>query len=627
MLLLNYLVNLDRQSQRLLLYLLLFSTSFVSILFTVLTYDYIKLPYSNSWSISGPMTKIQYNPNNDIVRYLYIILMPVVGLLTVTFFKSTKKYIIDKREFPFNLQYVLKMVPYTLLLVFVIIYIGNSYTYHNDPDPLDCFHEGETLGMAIDYQNGKVPYKETIFVHGAGQDPLRSVFAFEIFGKSIAASRTIMSLLEIAATILFVLALYYLFERNIYHLGISFSLLILVQSLHLQRISFTIPERDIFLYLFVITATMLSKKIKVGMPSKNIMLYILFFLWAFIPTLAFSYSIDRGFYLSFIALITLIIIYFFYWRSVRSYTLFVVLGYMSGILLLGLSIKFAYIDFIKFSFLTMPRYKELMDGLIYNFSELSYLAPVIMISANLYWIVYEFICFESNKNISFFTKLKSFYSLYFMEILLCLLSIVYFRSALGRSDIGHIYYASAPVFISICFILIKHYFNTALDKFNKYRQIILSTIMAIIVLISITAYFPRVRFNKLYTLPLGIPDAKIIPKSYIPVISYIRSYLNNNEYFLTMTNEASWYYFINRPCPTKFPVVWFAMPSFYQNQVVKDLKSKNVKFILYKNECWSNRIDGITNQERLPIIDKYIKNNYSPFKVINKNELWIKNFK
>ena len=52
MLLLNYLLNLDRQTQRLLLYLLFFSTFFVSILFTLLTYGYIKLPYSNPWSVS-----------------------------------------------------------------------------------------------------------------------------------------------------------------------------------------------------------------------------------------------------------------------------------------------------------------------------------------------------------------------------------------------------------------------------------------------------------------------------------------------------------------------------------------------------------------------------------------------
>ena len=485
--------------------------------------------------------------------------------------------------------------------------------------------------MAIDYQNGKVPYKETVFVHGPLQDPLRSLFAFEIFGKSIAASRTFTALLQIVVHILFVLTLYYILDKNIYFFAISLSLFILAQSLHPCGINYSIPSRDIPLYLFIITATMLSNKIKLDLPSRSIRLNILFFLWTFIPTLAFSYSIDRGFFLSFVALISLIIMYSFYWKKVRSYTFSIAAGYMLGILILGLSIKFAYIDFIKFSFLTMPKYKELMDGFIYKFTKLSYLIPVVMISVNIYWIVYKFICFKSNKKTGFAIKLKKFYSLYFMEILLCLLSVTYFRSALGRSDSEHIYYVSAPIFISICFILIKHYLNSILNKFKKYRQIILSALTLIILLVSIVAYYlgyyPHVRLNKLYTLPLGIPDNKIIPKSYIPVISYIRSYLNNNEYFFTMTNEASWYYFIDRPCPTKFPVVWFAMPYFYQEQVVSDLKNNNVKLVLYKNKHWANAIDGFTNQERLPLINTYIRNNYSIFKIINENELWIKNSK
>ena len=169
------------------------------------------------------------------------------------------------------------MVSYILFFIFVIIYIGNSYSYHNDASPLDSFHEGETLGMAIDYQNGKVPYKESIFTHGALQDPLRSVLAFEIFGKSIAASRTLTSLLEIVAHILFIIALYYLFDKNIHSLAISFSLLILVRYLFQYGSTFTIVGRDIPLFLFIIIATMLSNRINLDCPSKNVRLNILFF--------------------------------------------------------------------------------------------------------------------------------------------------------------------------------------------------------------------------------------------------------------------------------------------------------------------------------------------------------------
>ena len=117
MLLINYSASLYQRSHALSSYLLIFSSFFFSILFALLTYDYIKLPYSNPWFISGPMTKIKYNPNNDIIRYLYIILMPVIGLLTVTILTSLtniKKSIIGKWEPTINLFYILKMGSYIL---------------------------------------------------------------------------------------------------------------------------------------------------------------------------------------------------------------------------------------------------------------------------------------------------------------------------------------------------------------------------------------------------------------------------------------------------------------------------------------------------------------------------------
>jgi hypothetical protein len=45
-----------------------------------------------------------------------------------------------------------------------------------------------------------------------------------------------------------------------------------------------------------------------------------------------------------------------------------------------------------------------------------------------------------------------------------------------------------------------------------------------------------------------------------------------------MTSEGSWYYFIEKACPTRFPVVWFASTTFYQEEIVSDLKNNNVKY-------------------------------------------------
>ena len=67
------------------------------------------------------------------------------------------------------------------------------------------------------------------------------------------------------------------------------------------------------------------------------------------------------------------------------------------------------------------------------------------------------------------------------------------------------------------------------------------------------------------------------------------------------------------------------MPNFYQEEIVKDLAASNVKFILYQNNYWSNRIDKFNIKNRLPLVMNYIKNNYSFHKKINQNILWTKN--
>ena len=89
-------------------------------------------------------------------------------------------------------------------------------------------------------------------------------------------------------------------------------------------------------------------------------------------------------------------------------------------------------------------------------------------------------------------------------------------------------------------------------------------------------------------------------------ISFLRENLNENEEFLTMTSEASWYYFVNKACPIRFQVIYHAMPYFYQNEIVSDLENSNVKFIIYRNDHWANTVDGFDNEVRLPIVTEYV---------------------
>jgi len=192
---------------------------------------------------------------------------------------------------------------YVLIISFIVFIAGNFYPHHNNVTELDYFHEGETLGTAIDYINNKVPYADTIFVHGVFQDPLRSVLAFKIFGHSIAALRTVDSILNIITLLLFSTFLYLLFEKNIYYFAFSFFLLLFFWIARPVCIGFNITNRDITLYLFLICAVFLRNIMLTPLSEKNnavninidthelkLKTHLVLFFLSFISVLSFAYS-------------------------------------------------------------------------------------------------------------------------------------------------------------------------------------------------------------------------------------------------------------------------------------------------------------------------------------------------
>jgi hypothetical protein len=167
-----------------------------------------------------------------------------------------------------------------------------------------------------------------------------------------------------------------------------------------------------------------------------------------------------------------------------------------------------------------------------------------------------------------------------------------------------------------------------LQKRGLFRNRVQTFTIVTISLLIIVGFF-RIYTNGVFgnNFPYNKDDSDFIPDNYNKTITFLKNNLGENDNFFSMTSESIWYYYINKPSPTKFSILHYAAPFFYQEQVVRDLKNNNVKIILYKNKHWANVIDGITNQKRYPIIDNYINSDYSFYKKIDDNELWIKNSK
>lgn len=213
---------------------------------------------------------------------------------------------------------------------------------------------------------------------------------------------------------------------------------------------------------------------------------------------------------------------------------------------------------------------------------------------------------------------------YFSPIFIFLIAVFCFRSALGRSDDEHIQYSSLLPIFGFLFILIHYYLRNRINR--RLFKRISATVVIISCLYSLFLVTRIINNNSLAdNFPLATQDSHFIPAEYKETISYLKQNLGEHERFITLTSEASWYYFLNQPCPTRFPIVHFASSQFFQNEVIDTLRQKNIRFILYKNSYWANSIDNITNEQRLPLLYDYIHYAYSPHVTIDGNEIWQRN--
>jgi hypothetical protein len=241
----------------------------------------------------------------------------------------------------------------------------------------------------------------------------------------------------------------------------------------------------------------------------------------------------------------------------------------------------------------------------------------------LFFLVYFGLSFFINRAVCFFRGLKELFHHYFTEIILLSTTIIFFRNALGRADYIHLEYSMSLVYVSAVYFFLKHFLEPLLKRVKNGKKTTF-VLIGLIYLFLMAVCLPSINFKTWFKFPQATDDAHIIPKNYHRTIQFLGSNLKKNEYFVTTTNEAAWYYFLNQPSPTRFLVAWYAIPTYYQEGFVDDLKEKNVKFVLYKNRSWWNHIDGISNEQKLPIIFNFIKRHYQFYRLIDDNEIWIK---
>jgi hypothetical protein len=586
----------------------------------------IQLPFTNPLEVVGPFTLLQQNPLNNTLQYLLLILFPVtaVALLDFLLLRRERHAGVDVPEVK-EIGERRSPTPWSVIAgiaawVLVILIGGATYSSHYQV-PLNVFHEGETLGPAVQWENGQAPYKDFAVIHGAFQDPLRSVVAFAVFGRSIAASRTMDSILLIVSHFLFAICIFHVYNWNLESGAMATALLLVLLASKPFDAGFDIPHRDILLFLFLLSIISLYRMVRDDQSGgKRFRTASLLFLCALFPVSSFAYSIDRGYFLTAGSLISVVLIQVVFIRKVRLfYALAFIVGGIVGTMCIGFAIRWEFPAFLRYTFGTMPKVHELGFGLPVQFNRAYALVPVLLTAFNASWITHRVVilCIRAR---SARAGLRRAVELHFVELLLLLMSVLFFKSALGRASDSQMYYSSGLTFLLTTVILIRHLGTGACEwasSPSRYR----GGALALLMVTGAAMYLlPRIDGRGLYHFPLGSSDEEAIPHAYRPAVAFLRDSLAHDETFLTLTSEGIWYYLLDRQSPTRFGIAVYAFTSSDQREFVKEIDSQQVDYVLVKSGF--EPIDGIPIETKLPFVTRYIRDNYEPFRMFEEADIW-----
>ncbi len=394
--------------------------------------------------------------------------------------------------------------------------------------------------------------------------------------------------------------MYHFFNKDKLKTLFSFFMLLIFCLVPLFDFQIILLHRDITYLLSLLNIIYLQKRILKN-ESYSHSIFLLFFL----GLASFSYSGDRGLYI----LLSSICLFgglFFYSMRRKSDLLLAVLGILSGVIFLGVTINWAFYDYFLYFFFEMPRFKGLRSGLYFDYTS-TFIIPILILSFSMFWSI-RFILYqykkESNHKIIFLNNLVLIY--------LCLLSFLSSYSIVSRMDITRLSKNLIPLFILVTFILLKY--------IKKTPVLVLTYLSCGVFFIK---YLPSVDFNKLYSFS-RFDDSQIVPKAYQEVSDHLKSTLKLDETFITFTNDGFWYYLVDRPSPIRFQLIYNATITKYQDEVINDLNNKNINYVIVGKGGGHWNYDGISMKVRVSKVWNYIELNFPHISYENQRFLVLK---
>ncbi len=598
--------------------LLIFSIFFLCLsggyVISKLLWNSIKIPYSNPDNVVGKLTLVEHNPFTNSIRWAVFTVLPSLLFLSLMFLPKFKKYVVDmfknQSEEIHNNPRWYKIIFYLTLTLLAVIPIFSFLQKDLTVEYFDVFHEGVELTPAFNYIKDKRVWSGTLFVRGAFHDLFTAVVGWKIFGiNSIGSYRLMVNI----ASLLIPLSLAVLLFSVWHSFENKFKGTLTVQSilffyLYSSKIQY-FDRRDVPLLIGV-------SVLIYALNSRN---KALFFIAGVFSAACSFYSLDVGIF--FTALLILVpfleIILNKESKDKKMKDLvFLFVGFLTGWLIFYTGVKPYEFSAFLTNFAYILKYKDLLDGLVYPTPSLigsfRYTFPLITGALNLLVLVIAYLKYYSKG-----FKVKVGY----VHIILTLISMLHFRSALGRSDLMHIEYSSSLIFIVLGFnfaVLICY-----LNLKQKYLKLIFIILASLNTIALVYPTMGNLNLRNLFTVKERIniyinrPDYDFYNQDRLEGVKRLEEIFKNEECIFDLSSSALTPYMLKKPSCGYFYISYFASSDSLQKVLINDLRVNSPNYIIYETKMWAQNLDGITNIQRLPKVLQYVNSNYSHYEMVS----------
>ena len=550
---------------------------------------------------------------------------------------------------------------YVILPVFIYL-----LTYSGDiHGKIDLFHEGERLAPLDEMLRGGVPFRDIYIQHGVFQNAYLAWIGSQLFEPTLLGLRSMEHILDPFGYVAL-----YLLGLQVFRAGFFTAFIcVLIASGTEFWVS---PRHSLGLISFAFVASFLTRP--QSAPTGNIFPLRLLLAGLF-ASLAFWYSTEIGLY-TLAAIGLFLLIYTFLQSEISIHKRFLPLvSYSCGMLLgfLPVGIYFlshSALDDVIWNSYIQCHYQLETWGLAFpSLSETLALLPTegwcaFVFSDGFRWYLPICVFLIVAAYLTYRRLCSTHLESDAMKLLLLLLGgIAFFRTALGRSDGGHLIYGATFLWLLCLFLLEKGiwrilkakscstkagmfraFLSSLTNKGNRHHALKAAWVLiptAIFCwyvgeahqpLAGFSEKWQQLRQNPFKQRPvpeelvragrLDIPDDQV--EQVQKVVAYIQENTAENEKIFDFTSQGAYYFFANRPSVTRYHQASYASTSAIQQEVISALERDKTRLVLFKTGEWFDAVDDIPVEERHPLIAEYLQANYELAIDINGTEILLR---